>query len=140
MTVTATSATPACAGSSNSNLFYSADGGFAGRYAVVGNQFAPYNANASTSPPGLFNSNPYEYLLHDNKRYLAGFFAKYDINEHANFYSDFTYMHDKTTTQVAPSGLFQGSGVTENTGFLINCNNPLLSAPSNVRRSAVRRP
>jgi outer membrane receptor protein involved in Fe transport len=127
VTVTATSSTPACAGSSNSNIFYSGTGA-PGQFAVLGNQFIPYSASANTNPPPLFNSNPYEYLLHDNKRYTAGLFARYEINENAELYSDFAYVNDKTTTQVAPSGLFQGSGVTENTGFLVNCNNPLLSA------------
>jgi outer membrane receptor protein involved in Fe transport len=119
--------TPRCAGSSNSNIFYDAVTGNP-QFAVVGNQFVPYSRTAITSPPALFNSNPYEYLLHQDTRYTGGFFAHYDINKAFNLYSDFSYMHDRTTTQVAPAGLFQGSGVTANAGFLVNCNNPLLSA------------
>lgn len=118
---------PACAGSSNSNIYYSATG-IPGRYAVVGNRFAPYSSTAATSPPAVFNANPFEYLMHDGKRYTAGFFARYEISPHFEFYSDFGYLNDRTTTQIAPSGLFQGSGVTDNAGFLVNCNNPLLSA------------
>jgi len=121
-------ATPVCAGSSNSNIFYSADASFDGEFAVAGNQFVPYDEDASTTPPPLFNSNPYEYLLHAGTRYNAGFFANYEFNPNFNFYSDFMYTSDKSTTQIAPSGLFQGSGVTANAGFLINCDNPLLSA------------
>ncbi|HEY2358211.1 MAG TPA: TonB-dependent receptor, partial [Phenylobacterium sp.] len=41
---------------------------------------------------------------------------------------DFMFMNDRSTTAVAPSGLFQGSGPSPNGGFLVNCNNPLLSA------------
>ncbi len=37
-------------------------------------------------------------------------------------------MHDQTQTQVAPTALFQGDGVTDDGGFLVNCNNPLMTA------------
>jgi len=37
-------------------------------------------------------------------------------------------MNDHAVTAVAPSGLFEGSGPSPNGGFLVNCNNPLLSA------------
>jgi outer membrane receptor protein involved in Fe transport len=124
---TTTPPTPDCAGSSNSNIFYDATGAVATRYAVVGNRFNVYNRNAITSPPALFNSNPFEYLQHQGKRYTGGFFARYDINNNFNLYSDFSYMKDRSSIQIAPSGLFQGSGVTANAGFEINCNNPLLS-------------
>ena len=130
VTVTATSSTGACAGSSNSNIFYSANGAFAGRYAVVGTTFAPYSSanGVVTSPPPLFNSNPYEYLQHGDRRYSAGYFADYEINKNVALYSDFAYMKDQSTVQIAPAALFQGSGVTSNAGFLVNCNNPFLSA------------
>jgi outer membrane receptor protein involved in Fe transport len=117
---------PACAGSPNSNQWYEAS---ASRptFAVVGNTFQVYSPTANTTPPALFNSNPYEYLQHQDTRYTGGFFADYEINKHFEVYSDFQYMHDRSTTQVAPSGLFQGSGATANGGFLVNCSNPLIS-------------
>lgn len=118
---------PSCAGSSNSNIFYTSDG-VSDAFAVVGSTFAPYSAAATTSPPSLFNANEFEYLLHQDTRYAAGFFARYDVNEHFNLYSDFAFMNDRSTTQVAASGLFQGSGVTDLGGFQVNCSNPLLSA------------
>ncbi len=118
---------PSCAGSSNSNVFYTSDG-VSDAFAVVGSAFAPYSPTATTSPPSLFNANEFEYLQHQDTRYAAGFFARYDVNEHFNLYSDFAFMNDRSTTQVAPSGLFQGSGVTDLGGFSVNCSNPLLSA------------
>jgi iron complex outermembrane receptor protein len=120
-------AVPSCAGSSNSNIFYTSDGQ-SDAFGVLGHAFSPYTTNAATSPPPLFNANSNEYLLHQDTRYTAGFFAKYDINEHFNLYSDFQFMNDRSTTAVAPSGLFQGSGATGLGGFLVNCNNPLMSA------------
>ncbi len=55
----------------------------------MGNTFQPYSLNANTSPPPLFNSNPYIYTLHGGTRYTGGYFARYDMNKYANFYSEF---------------------------------------------------
>jgi outer membrane receptor protein involved in Fe transport len=114
-----------CTGSSNSNIVYLADG-TGGTYSVVGHSFADYPAAGSTPPP-LFNSNPYESLLHQDTRYTGGFLANYNYNDWLNPYLTFQFMHDQTNTQVAPSALFQGSGATDSGGYLVNCNNPLLS-------------
>ena len=119
---------PSCAGSSNSNILSSANGSFPERYAVVGNTFAPYSTTASTSPPSRFNSNPYEYLIQQSSRYTAGFFANYEINKNLELYSNFNFMNDSTNVQVAPSALFSGSGAQPSGGYLVNCNNPFLSA------------
>jgi outer membrane receptor protein involved in Fe transport len=115
-----------CGGSSNSNIFYRADGTL-GTYTVVGNQFLNY-PQAGSTPPGVFNSNPYESLIHQDTRYTGGFLAHYDYNDTFNPYLTFQFMHDQTNTQVAPSALFQGQGPTATGGYLVNCNNPLLSA------------
>lgn len=115
-----------CAGSSNSNLFYLADGTGA-RLAVSGTSFVPYNANGSTTPPPRFNSNEYAYLLQQSTRYTAGFFANYEVNKNLEFYSDFGFMNDRTNVTIAPTGLFQASGSSPTGGFLVNCNNPFLS-------------
>jgi len=121
---------PSCAGSSNSNFFQRADiGGTA--YSVLGNNFVVRSTAPGapqTSPPALFNSNAYAYLLQQSTRYTAGFLAHYDVNDHISLYSDFGFMDDRTNVQIAPTGLFQGSGNSPNGGFLVNCNNPFLSA------------
>jgi iron complex outermembrane recepter protein len=121
-----TSGSPACSGSSNSNVFYLADG-TGDTFSVLGNQFI-VQGTAPTNPPAVFNSNPYEYLLQQSTRYTAGFFANYEINSHVELYSNFNFMNDRTNVNVAPSALFQGSGVTPSGGFLVNCSNPFLSA------------
>lgn len=118
---------PSCAGSSNSNIFYSADGTFPGTFSVAGNSFVP-RGSVATNPPGtFFNSNPYEYLLQQSTRYTAGYFANYEISNHVELYSNFGFMNDRTNVNVAPSALFQGSGASATGGFLVNCNNPFLS-------------
>jgi iron complex outermembrane receptor protein len=125
---------PSCTGSPNSNQFILNTGtgtGFTGStgYTVIGNTFVPYAGAPNTGSPGLlYNSNPIESLLQQDTRYLGGFMGHYDYSSHVNLYADFSMMNDKTNTVVAPSGFFEGSGVTANSGFLVNCGNPLLSA------------
>jgi outer membrane receptor protein involved in Fe transport len=117
-----------CFGSSNSNIFYTSDPGInPDAFSVLGHQFVP-NGTPGTSPPAIFNANPFMSLLQQDTRYTAGFFANYDVSEHFKLYSNFNFMHDETHTEVGPSALFQGSGSQPSGGFLVNCNNPLLAA------------
>jgi iron complex outermembrane recepter protein len=113
-----------CNNSSNSNRF--TIGG--NDYSVVGNQFLPYPA-AGSVPPATFNSSAYEYQQREDDRYQAGFLSHLDINEHVKPYLDFSFMDDKTTALVAPSGLFRGGNPsTADNNYLVNCGNPFLSA------------
>ena len=121
-----TAGLPSCSGSSNSNIFYAADG-TGGTFAVLGNDFVPYGT-AGTSPPRIFNANPYEYLLQENTRYTAGFVANYALNDKVELYSNFGFMDSKSNVNVGPSALFQGGGTSASGGYLVNCNNPFLSA------------
>lgn len=108
----------ACSGSVNSNLWEIQETG--DDFAVKGTDFIGYGSD-TTSPPAVFNSNPYMNLLHGDTRYQAGIFAKFDWNDHIQLYTDFMFMRDQATTAVAPSGLFFGDN------YSLNCNNPLLS-------------
>jgi iron complex outermembrane recepter protein len=111
-------------GSSNSNKF--TIGG--SPYSVVGNQFLPY-PQAGSVPPAQFNSSGYEYLQRQDERYNAGLFAHLDINDYVKPYLEFGFMNDKTNVTIAPSALFSaGNPVTADNQYLVNCNNPLLSA------------
>jgi outer membrane receptor protein involved in Fe transport len=124
---------PRCSGSTNSNQFFVAAGSGPGffnnnGFTVIGNQFVDFATAPNTgSPPLLFNSSPFQYLLHDDTRYSAGFFSHYELNKNLELYGDFMFMNDRSITAIAPSGLFEGSGTSPNGGFLVNCNNPLLS-------------
>ena len=115
-----------CFGSSNSNLF--AVNGV--RYSVLGNQFVPWNT-VPTTPPAIFNSQPYIYNGRDDLRYNAGFLAHVDLNEHIKPYAELSFMDDRTDQKIAPSALFRQSNPLDPTGngnYNINCSNPLLSA------------
>jgi outer membrane receptor protein involved in Fe transport len=113
-----------CAGSSNSNQWQVLH--TSKQFSVVGNQLLPF-PQAGSVPPAHFNSSPFQYILHQDTRYTGGYFAHYDINPAVQLYSEFSYMNDRSTVQIAPSGLFKGSGVGPNGTQPINCNNPLLS-------------
>jgi iron complex outermembrane receptor protein len=125
--INVTAGVPVCAGSSNSNIFYLASG-LGDAFAVSGNQFVPWSGTGVTSPPALFNSNAYSSLLQQDRRISAGYLARYQLNNHVELYSDFQWMRDQTTVHTAPSGLFQGGSNSATGGFLVNCNNPFLSA------------
>jgi iron complex outermembrane recepter protein len=115
-----------CGGSTSSNLFSTADGT---PYTVVGNQFLPW-PQAGSDPPAEFNSQRYIFASRGDERYTAGFMGHLDINAHAAPYAELGFMSDRTSINVAPSGLFQGNPIdpTGNGNFNINCSNPLLSA------------
>lgn len=126
---------PFCDGSANSNLFYPA-ANQNNDLTVVGHQLLAW-PQAGSSPPALFNSEPYEYLVAADTRYNAGFFSHYDITDSFKPFMDFTFMRDVTTSNIGPSAAFLGGNPndpTGNGGFLVNCSptNPLLSAQQNT--------
>jgi iron complex outermembrane receptor protein len=116
----------ACHGSQNSNWFQPPSGTV---YSVVGNQLLPW-PQAGSNPPALYNAQSLIYMARGDERYTAGVFGHVDINDNVKPYLELGFMDDKTTIDVAPSGLFQSNitDPTNNGNFNINCSNPLLSA------------
>ena len=118
---------PVCAGSSNSNWF--SPNGTTG-YSVLGNQFVP-NGTAGTTPPAIFNSQPFIFMSRDDRRYMAGFMGHVDVTDQVKPYVEFHFMNDKTHQAIAPSALFRFSNPndpTQNGSYNVNCSNPFLSA------------
>jgi outer membrane receptor protein involved in Fe transport len=116
-----------CSGSGNSNFFKVGTGP---TFSVLGNQFVP-RGSAATSPPAVFNSQPYIYNGRDDLRYTAGFLAHVDVNDHIRPYAEFGFMNDRTDQKIAPSALFRSANPLDPTGngnYNVNCDNPLLSA------------
>jgi iron complex outermembrane receptor protein len=64
----------------------------------LGDRYAKYNYAAS------------HYLQRIDERYTAGFFGKLKFNDHAEAYTEFTFMDDQTTGNFAAAGSFLGSG------------------------------
>ncbi len=78
----------------------------------------------------LFNFAPSNYYQRPDERKTAGLFAHYDFSDKASVYTEFMFMDDRTTAQIAPSGAFLGSGPGQPPFFgryAVNCNNPLLT-------------
>jgi outer membrane receptor protein involved in Fe transport len=81
----------------------------------------------TTSVPA-FNYAPFNYFQRPEDRYTAGFEAHYKVNEHFEPYADLMFADDHTVAQIAPSGLFYGTGPNLTSGYQINCDNPLMTA------------
>ena len=77
--------------------------------------------------PG-YNFAPQNYFQRPEDRYTAGFNAHYEVNKMLDVYSSLMFADDHTIAQIAPSGLFAGTGPNGGSTYQINCNNPLLSA------------
>jgi outer membrane receptor protein involved in Fe transport len=83
--------------------------------------FIPYNSSLA------YNFNPLNYFQRKDETYSAGYFAHYKASDLVEVYSDFMFLDDHTPAQIAPSGLFRGSGPNLASGYTFNCNNPLMS-------------
>src|SRR5262249_33362161 len=82
-----------------------------------------------TTPPQVFNSQKDIYMSRQFNRYNAGLIGHYDLNDHVQPYMEFSFMNDKTHQEIAPSALFSGGNpLTVDNNYLVNCDNPFLSA------------
>jgi outer membrane receptor protein involved in Fe transport len=101
-------------------LTYDANFNSTGAYQVApggGGAINPYTGASNQ----LYNYAPLNYFQRDDRRYSGGFFAHYDVTPHLTAYSNFMFMDDLSSAQIAGSGDFF-------TTASIPCNNPLLSA------------
>jgi iron complex outermembrane receptor protein len=117
-----------CLGSSNANRFTPLSGPHANtRYAVSGTSFIPWTATAPTSPPTIFNSQPYIYMARQDDRYQAGLMAHDDLSDYAKPYLEFSFMNDKSHQAIAPTAAFTTSNPNTGGPYFVNCGNPFLS-------------
>jgi len=75
-----------------------------------------------------FNFGPLNYYQRPDERYTAGLFAHYEVNERLDAYTEFQFMNDETVAQIAPSGAFRFSGGGAGGNYIVNCDNPFLTA------------
>jgi len=122
----------ACAGSSNYNRWTSLDNSTAkqtssffeqGTGAPGSGTFVPFTGTSNQ----VFNFGPLNYLQRPDTRYNGGFFAHYEVNKELDIYSSFMFTDDYTVAQIAPSGLFLGTGTISGANVEVNCNNPALT-------------
>jgi iron complex outermembrane receptor protein len=126
----------ACAGSTNYNHWLSFDNAFAGApydFFETGSgktgsgKFTPF----TDAPNQLYNFNPSNYFQRPDTRYTGGFFGHYDESKELEIYANFMFADDDSVAQIAPSGLFPGSGTQPDFTVYVNCSNPLLTAQEN---------
>jgi outer membrane receptor protein involved in Fe transport len=90
-----------------SNYYFTLDPG-------TGNTFEGYDGSTA------YNFGPLNYFQRPDERYSLGAFARYEINDHIELYSQLMFTDSQTVAQIAPSGNFFSTDS-------INCDNPLLS-------------
>jgi outer membrane receptor protein involved in Fe transport len=88
---------------------------FATKHTIDGNNFRDYTANDS------YNFGPLNYFQRPDTRYSIGANGHYELNEHADVYTQLMYTDIRSVAQIAPGGIFFNTGS-------INCDNPLMSA------------
>jgi len=80
------------------------------RFAIVGGTAASSgqfrNDGTISNDCSRFNFGPFNYYQTPAERYSATAAAFYEINEHAEVYSNFNFTHTRVDQQVAPSGTF----------------------------------
>ena len=82
-------------------------------YLVEGHSFVDWLGET-------YNFAPPNYFQRSDERYTLGAFAHYGLNDRAEVYAEFMYMHDRTTAQIAPSGNFHFTRT-------LRCAHPFLS-------------
>lgn len=74
-----------------------------------------------SSATDAYNFGPLNFYQRPDERYTAGAFLSFDVADEQTVYSEFMYMKDRSTSQIAPSGSFGQE-------FTVPCNNPLFTA------------
>ncbi len=113
-----------CGGSSTNatGRFLSLDSG-ANVTIGTGQTFRPFAAATDQ-----YNFGPINYFQRPDERYSFGALGHYELNEHAEVFTQLMFTDYSTVAQIAPSGAFFGGGPSANGGFNISCTNPLLSS------------
>ncbi len=136
-TIASTGPSDICFGSSEFNHWLSFDNLYAGNPSFNlfetgtgkpgSGAFVPFTA----SPSQVFNFGRFNYFQRPDSRYTGGFLAHYDVNRQLDIYANLMMTDDNTLAQIAPSGLFFGSGTGPSFTVYANCSNPLMTAQEN---------
>src|SRR5579862_567597 len=135
-TLSSTGPQDICQGSPNYNWWLSLDNAYAGAsysYFQTGDgkegsgQFVPF----TDGPAQNYNFASTNYFQRPDTRYTGGFFAHYDVDNRLKLYADLMIMNDDTVAQIAPSGIFFGSGIGPDDTVYVNCSNPFMTAQEN---------
>jgi len=131
-----TGTTELCQGSPNYNRWLSLDDAYGGQQPLFfetgtgqpgSGRFVPF----TNAPDQNYNFASTNYFQRPDTRYTGGFFAHYDVDNRLHLFADLMIMDDDTVAQIAPSGLFFGSGTGPDFTVYTNCSNPLMTAQEN---------
>lgn len=81
---------------------------------------AGFNNWASTNQ---YNFGPTNFYQRPDERYIMGAYGNYEINKHAELFTNLMFVDYTSNAQIAPSGFFLGGATVD-----LACNNPLLNA------------
>jgi len=121
-----------CGGSTNYNRWASVDDYVHGSSydffqtgdgAPGSGRFVPY----TRAPDQVYNYGPENIFRRPDTRYVGGFFGHFDVSKKLEAYSNFMFTDDHTEAQIAPSGLFFGTGGIGGDAVEVNCPNPLMT-------------
>lgn len=135
-----------CFGSGNSNHWMSFDNYFAGAdynffETGTGAKGTGSFVDWTGSTAQRYNYGATNYIQRPDQRYIGGFNGHYQASSWADIYTSFMFSDDHTEAQIAPSGMFLGTGrfslPTAPTGSPpayneVNCDNPLMTAQENA--------
>ena len=96
--------------------------GWFGGFGAAGTTLVSHTVDVQTgvfrpfvTPNDLYNYGALVFSQVPNERWTAGAFVNYDINPHADVYTNVMYMRNSMSAQVAPSGDFLYSSFTPRT-------------------------
>jgi iron complex outermembrane receptor protein len=121
-----------CVGSENYNEWFSIDNAVnglpadffeTGSGAQGSGRFIPFTG----VPAQFYNYGPANVIRRPDTRYTGGFFGHIDVSRKLEAYSNFMFSDDHTDAQIAPSGLFLGTGAVSGSSIEVNCSNPLMT-------------
>lgn len=78
------------------------------------------SSTAFSPSVNAYNYAPVNHFMRPDDRFTLGSFVRYTINDHANVYSEVSFMNNRTIGQIAESGLFFEP-------FVFDANSPVFS-------------
>jgi iron complex outermembrane recepter protein len=89
-----------------------------GAAATTGSYTLDANGAFGAGNAPAYNFGPLNYYQRPNERYTAGTLLNFELSEKAEVYGEFMFLKDRSTSQIAPSGLFTLDAT-------VHCSNPL---------------
>jgi len=100
-----------------------------GRPGIGNRQFSTTGGLLPYGPADAYNYAPANYLQVPQERWFMGGFAKYEINEHAEVYTEMAFVNNQVNTQLASSPI--------GGNFLVSTNSPFFDAATQTQMNTL---